>query len=142
MLGGFRPKTNGSINTRSGGRTNEKEEVLALVVPAGLGGDIAEFDGFDEEGSQALPCEAARSVNPRRHFGDPTRGEIEHHNLTHRPCRRLCPVRVEAQGEEDPHYRSTTEDIIKESLEVSMDCNERSEHDDEKRNDSVQTHVH
>ena len=46
--------------------------------------------------------------------------------------RSWCPVCVEAQGEKDPHYRVTKEDLNNEAPVVSMDDKELSEHESSK----------
>lgn len=82
----------------------------------------------DEEDFECIPCEFGGYVEPRRHPGDPTEAEIAEHNMTHCPFRSWCPVCVEAQGKEDPHYRATKEDILNEAPVISMDYKELSEY--------------
>ena len=41
-----------------------------------------------------------------RNPGNPTREEVERHNMTHLPFRAWCPVCVEAKGKEDSHYKA------------------------------------
>lgn len=53
---------------------------------------------------------------------------MEEHELTHCPYRSWCPICVESQGKEDPHYRATIEDIHNEAPTISMDYKELSEH--------------
>lgn len=86
----------------------------------------------DEEDFMCVPCEAGGTIELKRHPGDPTKAEVDEHNLTHCPYRSWCPVCVEAQGKEDPHYRATKEDLNNEAPVVSMDYKELSEYSDDK----------
>lgn len=114
------------LNAVSVAPSKREDEDLELLV---LGHLDKRDDQFAEGDFQQPPCEAGGIAEPRRHLGNPTKVEIEEHNLTHCPYRSWCPVRVESQGEEDPHYRATSIDIVNEAPVVSMDYKELSEHE-------------
>ena len=112
----------------------------------------ARHEDPDEDDFQCAPCESGGTVEPRRHPGNPTQEEVAEHELIHCPFRSWCPICIEAQGKEDPHYKETKRDIINESPVVSMDYKEVSEYDDfknkvimivcrDKWTKSVATHV-
>lgn len=46
-------------------------------------------------------------MEPERHFGDPTRADVEEDNLTHCPLRSWCLVCAEAQGEDSAAEQAT-----------------------------------
>ena len=69
--------------------------------------------GGGEIGGEEEECEKPKVMTDP---GQPTEKEIEEHRLDHTPYRSWCPVCVEAQGREDPHYRGTKEDIINEPV--------------------------
>lgn len=91
-----------------------------------------EHEELDDEDFQCAPCETGGTIEPRRHPGNPTQEEIDEHELIHCPFRSWCPICVEAQGKEDPHYKDIKRDITNESPVVSMDYKEVSEYDDSK----------
>ena len=49
-------------------------------------------------------------VKVTRNPADPTPEERERHDATHLPYRPWCPICVEAQATEDPHYKLTAEE--------------------------------
>ena len=87
---------------------------------------------IEEEDFECVPCDSGGTIEPKRHPGDPTKSEVDEHNLTHCPFRSWCPICVEAQGKEDPHYRSTEEDLFNVAPVVSMDYKELSEYNEDK----------
>ena len=62
--------------------------------------DHGESQDGDEETEEQ---ESAPIIKPRNPL-DPTPGEREEHDATHRPFRPWCPSCVKARGKEDPHY--------------------------------------
>ena len=60
-------------------------------------------------------------IEPKCPFGNPTRMEVDEHNFIHCPYRSWCPVCVEAQGKDDPHYKSTREDCPNEAPVIVLD---------------------
>lgn len=103
----------------------------------GANEDHTGHDEPDDDDFEEPPCATGGIVLPRRHPGDPTAQEVEQHNMTHCPFRSWCPVCVEAQAKEDPHYRDTKADVVNEAPMVSMDYKELSEYDDDKRKVTV-----
>ncbi len=51
----------------------------------------------------------------------PTAKEREAHNTVHLPYRSWCKICVEARGHEDPHYKSTAEELQEGITEIAMD---------------------
>lgn len=94
--------------------------------------DEAEAEEHGEEDYECIPCEQGDKAIPRRHPGDPTEKEVREHNLTHCPFRSWCPICAEAQGKEDPHYRSIGAEVNNEAPVVSMDYKELSEYSTDK----------
>ena len=92
-------------------------------------GPSEEHEEPDEDDFQCAPCEAGGVTEPRRHPGNPTREEVDEHELSHCPFRSWCPIFVEAQGKEDLHYKGTKDEIANESPVVSMEYKEISEYD-------------
>ena len=79
------------------------------------------------------PREALNESKPRRHPSNPTKGEIDKHNLTHSNYRSWCAICNRAALKEDPHYRQTAEEIKKGLPCISYDyktMGEAEDHDD------------
>ena len=85
-----------------------------------------------EEDFECIVCGIGGTVEPKRHPGEPTEAEVAEHNFIHCPFRRWFLVCVEAQGEEDLHYRATKEDLFNEAPIIFMDYKERNEYSDSK----------
>ena len=102
----------GRTNPLSNARPSNEDRGLDLFMPEQLqaSGSREIFDDtLGDEEFQATTCEASKIAEPRRHPDDPMIEEVNQHNLTHCPYRSWCPICVEAQGGEDPHYRSIKE---------------------------------
>ena len=67
------------------------------------------------------PREAINEGKPRRHPSNPTKEEIDKHNLTHANYRSWCSICNRVALKEDPHYRQTTEEIKKGLPCISFD---------------------
>ena len=56
-----------------------------------------------------------------RNPADPTPEERAKHDMCHLPFRAWCPICVEARATEDPHYRSTAEEMAQGNSEICKD---------------------
>ena len=111
----------------SGDEQDDEEEAMELFGPEGAEEDNGEeLLGHDD--FETPTCEEGGVTKPKRHPGDPTKEEVDEHELTHCAYRSWCPIYVESQGKEDPHYRATGEDTHNEASAISMDYKELSEH--------------
>lgn len=79
---------------------------------------------FDEDDFECALCEAGGTVEPKRHFGNPTGVESDEHNLIHCFYRRRCFVCTGAQGKEDLHHRSAEDGTLNDAPVTSMDYKE------------------
>ncbi len=93
------------------------------VSPSGSSGDKAEDEGEQrgEEGGE-VGEEANGEANFKcvRNPPNPTRKEIDEHNINHLPYRSWCPVCVAAKGRETAHYKRGAGDL-NEIPVISMD---------------------
>ena len=91
------------------------------------------FSPDDEPGLPLVLEEPAGDVNvakPKRHPGNPTKEELDKHNLTHANYRSWCAICNRAALKEDPHYRQTAEEIKKGLPCISFDYKTMGEADD------------
>ena len=72
-----------------------------------------------------------RTEKPKRHPGDPTKEEIEAHNLTHANYRSWCAICNRAALKEDPHYKQTKDEVSQGLPCISFDYKTMGESDTE-----------
>ena len=60
--------------------------------------------GDEDEGLPEDASEEQRAVRPLRSPCEPTREEIDSHNLTHAQFKSWCPHCVRGRGKNSPHY--------------------------------------
>ena len=102
----------------------ELHDYQPVLAAADDEADIADAVSDDAEPMQLVdlpPQEELNPSKPRRHPGNPTKEEIDAHNITHANYRSWCPICVRASLKEDPHYKQTKDEISKGIPCISFD---------------------
>ena len=97
----------GSVKPVSPGTDDEDDELRCLPCeqrsrtdpPDKMTLAVAEDQQGPEDSS-----EEHRAIRPMRSPCEPTREEVEQHNLTHAQFRSWCPACVRGRGKNSPHY--------------------------------------
>ena len=72
-------------------------------------------------GPPEFPQEDLNPPRRRRNPCNPTKEEVDKHNLTHASYRSWCPICNRAALKEDPHYKQTSDEVAKGLPCVSFD---------------------
>ena len=88
------------LNAVSSGSKKEEDEEAMELFGLELDEDHSrqnKEDMFEDDDFENPTCEPGGVTKPKRHPGDPTREEVEDHNLIHCPYRSWCPECIESQ---------------------------------------------
>ena len=95
------------------------------AAPQGVAAEEGEpqQDGFEEavQGPPEAPPEDLNPPRRKRNPCNPTKEEVDRHNLTHANYRSWCPVCNRAALREDPHYKQTSDEVAKGLPCISFD---------------------
>lgn len=91
-------------------RSNAEVYVVRPRVETETGGEWAEIDGIDSDGSDAEEQKGERKPIFVRAPREPSKEERDEHCLTHLPYRSWCRHCVRGRGREWPH-RKVEEDV-------------------------------